>query len=95
MLEACSRLREMPCKWLACGSVLNSFENLVTHLYEVHAQEDEELAVSEIIGTGLRCLTRTADVYVGFVWGELLGLEAARVAFRDPRPRHNTLRASR
>ncbi|KAJ7129198.1 hypothetical protein C8R44DRAFT_776141 [Mycena epipterygia] len=44
MLEACSRLREMPCEWLACGSVLNSFENLVTHLYEVHAQEDEELA---------------------------------------------------
>ncbi|KAJ7098693.1 hypothetical protein B0H15DRAFT_797373 [Mycena belliarum] len=43
MREACTRLQEMPCKWFACGSLLNSLENLVTHLHEVHAQEDDEL----------------------------------------------------
>ncbi|KAJ6560330.1 hypothetical protein B0H19DRAFT_1147284 [Mycena capillaripes] len=41
MLETCSRLRETPCKWFDCGSVLNSLENLVAHLHGVHAQEDD------------------------------------------------------
>ncbi|KAJ7228168.1 hypothetical protein GGX14DRAFT_412152 [Mycena pura] len=43
MLDACSRLHESPCKWVACDAVLNSVENLVTHLLNVHAQEDKEL----------------------------------------------------
>ncbi|KAJ7167696.1 hypothetical protein C8R46DRAFT_1093854 [Mycena filopes] len=43
MLETCSRLREVPCKWFACGLVLNSLESLVAHLHEIHAQEDETM----------------------------------------------------
>ncbi|KAJ6515354.1 hypothetical protein C8R45DRAFT_956237 [Mycena sanguinolenta] len=43
MLEACTRLREVQCRWFACGSFLNSVENLVTHLHEIHAQEDQDL----------------------------------------------------
>lgn len=46
MLDACSRLHESPCKWVACDAVLNSVENLVTHLHNVHAQEDKEMPVS-------------------------------------------------
>ncbi|KAJ6561458.1 hypothetical protein DFH09DRAFT_494055 [Mycena vulgaris] len=42
MLEACSRMHEMACMWFACGCVLNSLENLITHLHEVHAQEDDD-----------------------------------------------------
>ncbi|KAJ7462136.1 hypothetical protein FB451DRAFT_479721 [Mycena latifolia] len=42
MMEACSRLREMPCRWFACTSVLNSLETLIEHLHEVHAQEDDD-----------------------------------------------------
>ncbi|KAK7062224.1 hypothetical protein R3P38DRAFT_691380 [Favolaschia claudopus] len=44
MLMTCTRLREVPCKWLVCGSVLNSLENLILHLHELHAQEDEDTA---------------------------------------------------
>ncbi|KAJ7707848.1 hypothetical protein B0H14DRAFT_3643484 [Mycena olivaceomarginata] len=43
MLEACTWMREVPCRWFACTSVLNSLENVVTHLHEVHAQEDMDL----------------------------------------------------
>ncbi|KAJ7044854.1 hypothetical protein C8F04DRAFT_1069802 [Mycena alexandri] len=41
MLETCARLREVSCKWFACGAVLNSVESLVAHLQEIHAQEDD------------------------------------------------------
>ncbi|KAJ7802735.1 hypothetical protein B0H14DRAFT_3779799 [Mycena olivaceomarginata] len=43
MPEACTRMREVPCQWFACTSVLNSLESVVTHLHEVHAQEDMDL----------------------------------------------------
>ncbi|KAJ7118552.1 hypothetical protein C8R43DRAFT_901391 [Mycena crocata] len=43
MLDACSRMYEMPCKWLSCGCVLNSFDTLITHLHEVHGKENDEL----------------------------------------------------
>ncbi|KAJ7739895.1 hypothetical protein B0H16DRAFT_1568210, partial [Mycena metata] len=41
MLETCARLREVSCKWFACGAVMNSVESLVAHLHEIHAQEDD------------------------------------------------------
>ncbi|KAJ7432293.1 hypothetical protein B0H11DRAFT_2126972 [Mycena galericulata] len=44
MLEAFTRIGEVPCKWFECKDVLNSFESLITHLHEVHAQENEELS---------------------------------------------------
>ncbi|KAJ7682230.1 hypothetical protein DFH06DRAFT_1160564 [Mycena polygramma] len=50
MLETCTRLREMPCKWFSCGVVLNSLENLVAHLHEVHAHEDELACVWDLCG---------------------------------------------
>ncbi|KAJ7639388.1 hypothetical protein FB45DRAFT_425832 [Roridomyces roridus] len=42
MLEAFSRIQEVACMWDACEGVLNSFENLITHLHKVHAQETNE-----------------------------------------------------
>ncbi|KAF7335359.1 hypothetical protein MSAN_02346700 [Mycena sanguinolenta] len=41
MLEACTRLREVQCEWFSCGAILNSVENLVAHLHEVHAQDQD------------------------------------------------------
>ncbi|KAJ7821100.1 hypothetical protein B0H14DRAFT_3146837 [Mycena olivaceomarginata] len=70
MLEACTRMREVPCRWFACTSVLNSLENVVTHLHEVHAQEDMDLMV-----LGAKNMCSDCNLYVGCVWRELRDLD--------------------
>lgn len=70
MAQTCSRLRQTPCKWFACGSVLNSLEALVAHLHEIHAQEDE-LAVSVPHHYWSSINSFYVDVYVGHMRGDL------------------------
>jgi hypothetical protein len=99
MLEACTRMREVPCRWFVCTSVLNSLKNVVTHLHEVHAQEDMDLTVrgakNMCSDCGVLNIHSAIDLYVGCVWGELRDLDTAGLARRDTHTWCDTVPISR
>jgi hypothetical protein len=92
MLEACTRMREVPCRWFACTSVLNSLENVVTHLHEVHAQRGARNMCSDCSVLNIHS---AIDLYVGCVWGELRDLDIAGLSRGDARTWCDTVPISR